>query len=157
MLLPTFLPQLGNNHALSQNYTNPGKWVNSQLQTTIAGVFGGNLAALALNIGFDECPASNFSNGCHRLRQLHVCDSGQNHFVLNNFRCNNYYNFTVDAIFKLSNQAIGGCCSNSTLCNVNLLNSCIEAINAAFNGGQNLGQRFHDDEFDLNNCPPLQS
>jgi len=139
---------------LSQNYTNPGKWVNSQLQTTIAGVFGGSLAGLALNIGFDECPASNFSNGCQRLRQLHVCDNGQNLFVLNNMRCNIYYDLTVGAIFNLANQALGGCCgNNATLCNVNSLNYCVEAINAAFNGGQNLLQRFHDNEFTYGNCP----
>jgi len=156
--LADFLPQLGSNHPLAANYTNPGKWVNSQQQTTIAGVFGGSLAGLALNLGFDECSASNFSNGCNRLRNLYVCDSGQSHFVLNNWRCNLYYNSTVGEIFNLGNEAIGGCCpssTNSTLCNVDNLNSCVEAISAAFNGGQILLQRFHDNEFTTSGCPPI--
>jgi len=129
--------------------------VNATTHQTAAGIFGGELAALGLSIGYDNCAGgSKTSNGCARLQDLHVCDQGQRHFVSR--RCNIYFGKTISEIYQLANRAIGSCCNlefEFQLCDVHTLTGCIQAINAAFPGGQNLIERFSLSEFTVGECP----
>ncbi len=108
----------GSPGALTSNYVNPTNRIE-------AGSFAGEVAALALNLRFDDCDA-DWSTSCIELRQVRVCHSNP---------CKTWEGWTVGEIFDLGNNVLGGC---TPMSQINKLDGCIQFINNAFRGGAEL-------------------
>lgn len=117
----SFLPQIGAPGALHMSYINP--------TTTSAGQFAGNVAALMLNVAFND---SGFlgSSSTTKLRNL-VISSGP------------LKDYKVGEVLLLANKALGG---GSTPFTVQVLNDVVTQINYAFSCNCNTGFLV---------CPPL--
>jgi len=149
-----FLPQTAPASVLSQSFINPPKNPTNSSQSN-GGSLAGNLLALSLNLGFDNCPSSGFSLGCSRLASLFVCDSGQQFFFQQH--CDQFFGLTIQQIFQYGNSVLGNCCQslNQNQCDIGVVNLCLTAINAAFtpSGGSHfLTQRFSHNEFSTLPC-----
>jgi fibro-slime domain-containing protein len=68
-----FLPQLGYPDILTQDWVDPPSKSQGRPISTSAGNFAGQLTALALSIGFDNCDPT-FSTVCKKLQDLFICD-----------------------------------------------------------------------------------
>eukprot|EP01115_Flamella_aegyptia_P012877 TRINITY_DN6590_c0_g1_i1.p1 TRINITY_DN6590_c0_g1~~TRINITY_DN6590_c0_g1_i1.p1 ORF type:complete len:275 (-),score=73.80 TRINITY_DN6590_c0_g1_i1:46-870(-) len=125
VVLDDYLPQLGAPSVLADDYFNPGKWVGPNDETA-AGIFGSQVTALALTLGFESCLES-FSHGCSFLKDLYVCDSPE-YFHPNSRNCMRYYGWTVEELFQQAQVALSGCCfgNNKLAC---------ESLYAATTGG----------------------
>lgn len=85
----TFLPAGGTPDKLTANYTNPS--------TTVAGVFAGQVTALALSLGFSEAELDGF------------CDLGSLYYISAfPYPANPFIGMTVDELFALANDVLGG-------------------------------------------------
>jgi hypothetical protein len=90
--IDTYVPQLGPNSdvPIHQNWVNPPQFINPDdpnisARKGVAGNFGGNLVALAMNLAYDKCIADTTNNipqstrdkyndRCFPLGDLHICD-----------------------------------------------------------------------------------
>lgn len=104
-----FLPQGGTPSALTHNYTNPS--------STSSGVLGGQVAALALNVAFDQ--AGYIGTNSFNLGDL-VIVSGP------------FNGMTVNQFLALANSALGGGNVNYTFSQIN---EAATAINENFDNG----------------------
>jgi hypothetical protein len=84
-----FLPAGGTADKLTQNYSNP--------TTTVAGVFAGQVTALALSLGFSEAGLPGFCD-LGSLFYISALPSDTDPFV----------GMTVDQLFAMANQVLGG-------------------------------------------------
>jgi hypothetical protein len=111
--IAAFLPAGGTPAALTQNHVDP--------LTTEAGVLAGQVLALSISVGFDEC-LDDFSV-CDRytLAELVVIDVDS--------PC---YGMTVADVLAEGNKLLGGCASTHTISEIN---GCIDAINNNFVDG----------------------
>ncbi|MBU2447491.1 MAG: CIA30 family protein [Bacteroidetes bacterium] len=103
-----FLPQVGTAGAFNTNYNNPS--------TTSAGVFAGNLAALELNVQFNEAGFLGFSSTT-KIKNLVVASGPMK-------------DYKVHEVLNMAHKAIGGV---STPFSIAILNNVVESINANFN------------------------
>jgi len=118
----------------------------------VGGNWTGEIVTLGLNLGFDSCSQSHYSNGCKRLKDLYVCDFGQPYFQEWG-RCSKYYGHQISEIYSLAKSSLGGCChSSSGLCDMESLFHCIHAINNAFTGGKNIVTTYPHNEFSAAKC-----
>jgi hypothetical protein len=111
-----FLPQGGPAASLFQSHTDP--------TSTEAGVLAGQLVALTLSTGFDQCDAS-FGASDYTLRRLVVCDATS--------YCNG---MTVGSILTEANAVLGGLSSSFTPSEIN---ECLSRINENFVDGTQVG------------------
>jgi len=103
-----FLPQVGIAGSFNTNYSNP--------TTTSAGVFGGNLAALELNVQFNDAGFLGFTSTT-KLKNLVVASGPMK-------------DYKVSEVLAMAHKAIGG---SSTPFSIAILNNVVESINANFN------------------------
>ncbi|MCB1060791.1 MAG: T9SS type A sorting domain-containing protein [Calditrichaeota bacterium] len=116
-----FLPAGGTPNALTASYNNP--------TSTTAGVFAGQVAALALSLGFSEIGVSGF------------CDLGSLYYFDVDDSDDPFVGMTVNELFALANQVLGGDLSGLPFgATVSDLNDVIDHINQNFDDGtQDLG------------------
>ncbi len=105
-----FLPQGGSPKALDKNYTDP--------KSTKAGVFGGQVVALKLNVAFSD--AGKIGTGTTKLGEL-VVNAGP------------LAGKTVYEVLNLANKALGG---ETTPYTIHQLNETVTAINENFDDGK---------------------
>lgn len=105
-----FLPQGGSPKALDKNYTDP--------KSTKAGVFGGQVVALKLNVAFSD--AGKIGTGSTKLGEL-VVNAGP------------LAGRTVYEVLNLANKALGG---ETTPYTLHQLNEAVTAINENFDDGK---------------------
>jgi hypothetical protein len=131
-----FLPQLGYPDILTEDYVDPPSKSAGKPISTSAGNFAGQLTALALSLGFDDCLA-DWGTKCKKLGDLYLCDQREdpclrckrNGNCKRNDGCEQkkrngsdwkegkpkwrncvpYYGWTVKQLFDASNEAIGSC------------------------------------------------
>jgi len=156
-----YLPQLGRPGPLDHSYVDPVN--NNNPVSTSSGNFGGQLTALGVSIGFDNC-LSDFGSDCGALQDLFICDTRQNECERTGNKrtgchkrtaynpddgkpefanCRAYYGWTVNQVFEAANKALGGCCDHSSedpSCNPVMLNECVTFINQAFIFGKTLSE-----------------
>jgi protocatechuate 3,4-dioxygenase beta subunit len=103
-----FLPQVGTAGAFNSNYTNP--------TSTSAGVFAGNLAALELNVEFNDAGFLGHTSTT-KLKNLVVASGPMK-------------DYKVHEVLSMAHKAIGGA---STPFSITVLDNVVESINANFN------------------------
>lgn len=117
-----FLPAGGTPNKLTANYSNP--------TTTVAGVFAGQVTALALSLGFSEIGVTGF------------CDLGSLYYISAiPSETNPFVGMTVAELFELANEVLGGNTAALPLgSTVSDLNDVIDHINQNYvDGTQDLG------------------
>lgn len=113
-----FLPQGKQPGMLIADYVDPVN-ANPGAAATSAGVFAGQVVTLAINIGFGDCGVMGFG------------DVGS--LVISQYP---FFGWTVDALFALANEVLGG--DNSNLpagTTISDLNDAVTAINEGFDDG----------------------
>lgn len=110
-IIEIFLPAGGTASAFTQNYEDP--------PSTSAGILGGQVVALTLSIGFDQCD-EDFGNSDTLLADLVVDDPTS--------VC---YDMTVQTVIDEANAVLGGA---GTL-TPSEINDCVSKINENFVGG----------------------
>ncbi len=122
-----FLPQTsGINPLPAGNSVNPGRTgtVSSTCNSWQSNLFAGNLASLALNLGFDQWDP-NWSLASGNLKDL-LIDSGA------------FKGWTVKMLFDTANAKIGGCTVNAAY-TCALLNAAVTKVNANYIDGNVTG------------------
>ncbi len=122
-----FLPQTsGINPLPAGNSVNPGRTgtVSPTCNSWQSNLFAGNLASLALNLGFDQWDP-NWSPASGNLKDL-LIDSGA------------FKGWTVKMLFDTANAKIGGCTVNSAY-TCALLNAAVTKVNANYIDGNVTG------------------
>lgn len=102
-----FLPSGGPSNALTQDYTNP---------TQALGAFAGNLVALSLSVGFDDCSTCDpFGTNVLPLKDLMFDDGGT------------FDGWTVEDLLEEANRVLGGGSIGDY--SANQLNEAVDSVN----------------------------
>lgn len=129
-------------------------WINST--TSDAGQCGGELTALGLSLGFDQCVA-NFSGCSDLFGDLFVCDGrdpnakpdGKRHAAGQYQNCIPFYGWSIMEIYMEAQRVVGGCSANYT---IGQINDCLALINQEFAYGRPLQG---GDLFSAEICPVI--
>jgi hypothetical protein len=110
-----FLPQSGEVGVLDTFYINPTE--------TPAGIFAGEMIALAISIGLDKC-TERFATACASFDGMVVCSGEED-------PCHAFSGLTIGQIFHQANGILGGIESQVS---ADTALKCVQHINAEFRG-----------------------
>jgi hypothetical protein len=139
LAIDQYLPTSGAVSELDRSYSNP--------TSTTSGQFGGEVLALALNLGFDYCDP-DFAPHCVPFKELYVCDN--RNVAANLPNCVLFYFQQVKQIFETANAVLGNCPTSGGE-TPDILYQCLRMINTGFPSG---GQSVYSPYFRLTPCPP---